>query len=111
VKYSYDTTENNSHWTWCEKNNTPYIVISQVNEEYSRIFYDATNLSVNLDEISDSMRSIYKSYSELFLIPGSVFAELIDDYYLFSIIVKKEHAEVFADAIFDYIKDKFIEKK
>jgi hypothetical protein len=43
MKFIYkDSNQKNYHWKQCEKLNAPFIEISQVDQEYTNIFYDVT---------------------------------------------------------------------
>ena len=107
MKYIYESSENQKkHWLRCEKNKDPYIVISDYNERYKQIFYDISNYKIDLDEVSQSVQTIYKSYIDFFLISYSDVESLFDQYYFFNILVKSEHAEFIADALFDFLKNK-----
>jgi hypothetical protein len=109
VKFTYKKNDDASHWLWCERNKSPFISIEDVDGECSRVFYDVTNLSVSLEIISESVRKIYESYLSFFLISRSDAHAAADEHYVFSLIVKKEHAECVAESLFDYLSHKFLQ--
>lgn len=110
MKFTYKkNTNDNSHWLWCEKNKAPYISIEDLDAKYSRIFFDVTNFNIPLETVSNSLRKIYEAYLDFFLISNTHAYAALDDYYLFSLVVKKDHAEYAAERLFDYIKYHFID--
>ncbi|QIW15960.1 hypothetical protein A4G20_06255 [Pasteurellaceae bacterium RH1A] len=96
-------TIDSNHWCYCEKNRLPYISINNYNHKYDNVFYDITNLSCDLNEISENVRRLYFSYLDFFLIPLLDVECLLDDNYFFNLYVKKEHTEYFAKQLFIYL--------
>jgi hypothetical protein len=94
------------HWHDCERNNNPYIEISEFSEMYMQISYDISNYKVELGNISDSVKNIYKSYIDFVMIPYSDVVFLFDQYYFFNIIVLREHAEFIADKLFYFLNSR-----
>ena len=109
-KFVSDKKNATEHWQECERNKLPYIEVIYFSEKYSTIFYDVTNLNVDLQKISDSLKTLYLDYLEFLQLTDSFFDDYKDQYYYMNFLVKKEHAEDLADYLFDYIKNKFIEK-
>lgn len=70
---------------------------------YSVVFYDVTNLPVDLAATSDAIRGMYASYLELVQIPHADVAPFVEQPYLFTVLVNREHASWIADALFDYL--------
>lgn len=107
MKFTYkNSKDQKTHWYNCEKNKDPYIEISEYNELYMQIFYDISNYKVDLEDISESVKTIYKSYVEFILIPFIDVEFIFDQYYFFNIIVKREHAEFIADKLFNFLKSR-----
>lgn len=98
-----------AHWAACEKSRAPFILVSNEDGQYARIFFDITNYNVDLAAVSDAIKLIYKSYTDFFLIPASSVAQDLDEHYMFSFPVRKEHAETIANQLFDYLKQVFLE--
>ncbi len=103
-KFINEKEDTKEHWLNCEKNRLPYIAIKSFSNEYSIIYYDITNLNVDLEKISESLRRIYLAYIEFLQLNGSVFYNYVDQYYYLNFLVKAEHAEVLAEYLFDYLK-------
>lgn len=101
-----NSKDHDRHWDICEKNKDPFIVVSELNKEYKQIFYDISNYKIELEDISNSVKSIYKSYIDFFLIPYSDVDSVFDQYYFFYFIVKSDHAEYIANALFDFLQGK-----
>lgn len=103
-KFVYKNTSSFSkHWEFCNERKYPFISISDVDKEYSEIFYDITNISNNLEEISESIKEIFSAYSRFFYIPGYILEKYSSQYYYFTFPVKKEHSEFIANQLFDYL--------
>ncbi|MDR1795622.1 MAG: hypothetical protein LBR25_09535 [Erysipelotrichaceae bacterium] len=102
-KYCNSDTDEAIHWATCESTHTPFIRISQHSKQYKEIFYDITNYKADFSKISDNIKEIYRSYIEFWMIPYGDVAEVFDHPYLFTIIVKSEHAEKIAEALYDYL--------
>ena len=50
MKFIYkNSKDQNEHWKRCEKKHAPYIELNQLSSEYTNIFYDVTNLKVDLE--------------------------------------------------------------
>ncbi len=93
----------NFHWNYCQENKLPYICIQSYNHVYDNIFYDITDLSYDLNTISDNIKKLYLSYIDFFLIPWVEVEHLLDDDYFFNVYVKKEHTVYFARQLFIYL--------
>ncbi len=76
-------------WDYCEKYKIPYISISPFNQKYDEIFYDITNLPYNLEEVSEQIQKIYKSYIEFYKIPYNEVMICFDYPYFFQFYVLK----------------------
>ena len=106
-KFAYENSSDASkQWEFCEKEKYPYIVINNNHQNYSEIFYDITNISNDLEKISDDVKNISLCYSEFFCIPGYIAEEYQDQYYYFKFPVHKDHAEFIANQLFDYLYNK-----
>lgn len=104
MKFIYkDSNQKTYHWKQCEKLNAPFIEISQVDREYTNIFYDVTTSQVNLEKLFEDIRGIYISYAKFFMCEHQIIDDLYEQYYFFNLIVKSEHAEFIAEALYDYL--------
>lgn len=73
MKFIYRNDKNKDvHWKQCEKNHSPFIELSDVNNECVNIFYDVTNYHISLKELSDDIKKLYSAYVEFFMCSGSI---------------------------------------
>ncbi len=47
------------HWDYCDEEKLPFITIASLNKDYNEIFYDITNISNDLENISESVKEIF----------------------------------------------------
>lgn len=82
IRYFDDNriTADSSHWDYCEQNHFPYISIASYNGEYDTIFFDLTVLD-RLDELSQSIKVLYVSYVDFFLIQYRDIQDCLDEHY------------------------------
>jgi hypothetical protein len=95
--------EISNHWVKCEKNKSPFIIVQQKGKNYTEISYDITNYNVDLNNISESIKSFYKGYIEFSLIPYFDVEDIFYSTYFFDLIVKNEHANCIASMLYDYL--------
>ena len=108
---AHDAKEAAAHWAECEKNHAPFISVRPIGPEFAEIFFDVTNLSQRLEEISASVRNISRAYCAFFMLPAFVYADYLsdEDAYCFRIPVRLEHAEWFAGQLFHFLANKIKE--
>jgi hypothetical protein len=104
MKFIYSNDKTRAlHWALCEKKRAPFIELSKINNQYTNIFYDITNYHISLEEISNDIKKLYLAYLEFFMLSDPMIDELYDQYYFFNLIVKSEHANFFAEKLYDYL--------
>lgn len=104
MKYIYSGEgKNEEHWLCCEKNKAPYIEISFIEENYTNIFFDVTNICSDLEILSEKIKSFYISYVDFFRICSILIDDVKSQYYFFNLVVKKEHAECIANQLYDFL--------
>ncbi|MGF6592372.1 hypothetical protein [Pseudomonas sp. 2835] len=104
MNYTHRNSKNQKrHWEQCERQQAPYIEISDINETYKNVFYDITNLAGDLEEISEAVKAIYTSYVAFYLVPQIDIEHLFEQYYFFNLIVKSAHAEIIAEQLHCYL--------
>ncbi len=91
------------YWDYCNKEKLPFITVASLNKEYDEIFYDITNISNDLENISESVKAIFSSYNKFFNIPEYIIEPYNDQYYYFGFPVLKEHTECVANQLFDFL--------
>ncbi len=91
------------HWHQCARDRAPYVEIADHGEHHCTVFYDVTNLPVDLDAVSVALRRIYASYVEFCRLPAADVEPFLDAPYLFHVIVRREHASAVAETLFDYL--------
>jgi hypothetical protein len=96
-------SEISSHWGRCEKNKSPFIIVQQKGKGYTGISYDITNYNIDLNNVSESIKSIYKGYMEFSLIPFCDVEDIFYSTYFFDLIVRNEHAQCIASMLYDYL--------
>lgn len=96
--------EANGYWEYCCKNDIPMIQVIP-GRKYSKVSYDIYSMlgSYELGEdILDEVKSIYISYTKFFFLPPERFSS-IGGYSALVITVHKEHAELIANHLFDFL--------
>ena len=93
------------HWAHCERHRARYVEVADHGKDHCTVFYDVTNLPVDLDAVSDAMRRLYASYVEFCLLSQAEVDPFLDRPYLFQMLVRREHAGCFADTLFDYLQN------
>ena len=46
------------HWEFCNQNKYPFITINNIDRNFNEIFFDITNISNKLEEVSNSIKEI-----------------------------------------------------
>ncbi|SQI41464.1 Uncharacterised protein [Leminorella richardii] len=104
TKFIYTDSKNSAiHWQECEKMRAPFIKIGRIDKEYASIFYDVTNYSMDIEAVSNDIKRLYLSYVEFFMCSHPQIEELEHQHYFLNLIVKTEHAECFAEQLYDYL--------
>lgn len=107
MSFTYrDSKMQKAHWEQCEERHVPYIEISDGRKHYKKIFYDVTNLPINLEQVSEDVKRLYRAYVDFYLIPADDVEQLFDEYYFFNLLVKVEHADTIAEQLFIYLCDR-----
>ena len=92
-----------SHWEFCNQNKYPFITINNIDNGFSELFFDITNISNKLEDISNSIKEISSCYNNFFLVPSYILERYESQYYYFKIPVINTHAELIANQLFDYL--------
>ena len=103
-KFIYKKDQNyTDHWEFCNQNKYPFITINNIDNVFSEIFFDITNISNKLEDISNSIKDISYCYNKFFLIPSYILERYESQYYYFQFPVINTHAELIANQLFDYL--------
>ena len=94
-----------SHWEFCNQNKYPFIIINNIDRNFNEIFFDITNISNKLEEVSNSIKEISSCYNKFFLIPDYITERYESQYYYFEFPVINTHSELIANQLFDYLLD------
>lgn len=101
-----DKHDYNEHWSYCIKNDIPFIRIIPA-KKYSKIEFDIFCM-LNFHELkktpSEFLINLYKCYAEFFRLPLNKFEYAGGSNNLIFTILK-EHSEYFASQLFDYLND------
>lgn len=54
------------HWEFCNQNKYPFITINNIDRNFNEIFFDITNISNKLEDISNSIKEISYCYNKFF---------------------------------------------
>ena len=103
-KFIYKKDQNfTNHWEFCNQNKHPFTTINNIDNVFSEIFFDLTNISNKLEDISNSIKEISSCYNKFFLIPSYILEKYESQYYYFEFPVINTHAELIANQLFDYL--------
>lgn len=103
-KFIYKKDQNfTTHWEFCNQNKYPFITINNLDNGFSEIFFDITNISNKLEYISNSIKEISYCYNKFFFIPSYILERYESQYYCFEFPVINTHAELIANQLFDYL--------
>lgn len=58
-----------SHWEFCNQNKYLFITINNIDRNFNEIFFDITNISNKLEEVSNSIKEISYCYNNFFFDP------------------------------------------
>ena len=92
-----------SHWELCNQNKYPFITVNNIDRNFNEIFFDITNISNKLEEVSNSIKEISYCYNNFFLVPSYILERYESQYYYFKFPVINTHAELIANQLFDYL--------
>lgn len=107
IKFVHENDNASSdHWNKCSELHAPFIKISRVDAAYSSVFFDITNFSVDLDEVSKDVKKLHVSYVDFFMCYDPIMDQRYDNHYFFELVVKYEHAEFIAAGLYDYLLNK-----
>jgi hypothetical protein len=103
-KFIYKKDQNyTDHWEFCNQNKYPFITINHIDNGFSELFFDITNISNKLEDISNSIKEISSCYNNFFLVPSYILERYESQYYYFKFPVINTHAELIANQLFDYL--------
>ena len=103
-KFIYKKDQNyTDHWEICNQNKYPFITINNIDNGFSELFFDITNISNKLEDISNSIKEISSCYNNFFLVPSYILERYESQYYYFKFPVINTHAELIANQLFDYL--------
>jgi len=88
---------------YCERNKFPFILLKDINKDYTEIFYDITNFNADLKYISKEISDIFNSYRKFTLIDNYFWEKYSGQYYFFTFPVMKKHSEIIAEQLFNYL--------
>ena len=91
------------HWDYCDEEKLPFITIASLNKDYNEIFYDITNISNDLENISESVKEIFWAYNKFFNIPENITEPYNGQHYYFRFPILKEHTEFIANQLFEFL--------
>lgn len=94
------------HYEYCQQYHLPFIMMKDIGKDKCEIFYDVTNLSVDLELISDEVKSLFVAYKKFFLLDEYFGVNYMDNYYFFSFPVFVKHSECIANQLFDFLVSK-----
>ncbi len=106
IKFSHkDKPAIDDYWTYCERNQIPFIQIISKGSDYDSISYDLLPCipfdKLNGD-VSENIVKIYEAYADFFKIPDTKF-DYSGGSIALGIVVHKKHSEFIADQLFDYL--------
>lgn len=108
MKFSFAYKEKPSvenYWEYCIDREIPFIEISPIDEEYVNISYDllpCLPYEKLKGDLLDEIVTIYKSYFTFFNLPMDKF-KLIGNSIALIIAVKKEHHEIIANQLYEFL--------
>lgn len=103
-KFIYKKDQNyTDHWEFCNQNKYPFITINNIDNGFSELFFDITNISNKLEDTSNSIKEISSCYNNFFLVPSYILERYESQYYYFKFPVINTHAELIANQLFDYL--------
>ncbi len=104
-KFVYNGSEKDEaqHWQKCENDRIPFITVTNKNEHEVEIFYDITNISSDLERISDKVKKFYTTYLEFLNLDVSSAQEYFDEFYFFRFKIKTEYHIVLTEKLFDFL--------
>ncbi len=107
-KFLYsDATSIDTHWEYCVNNRIPHIVItSEKGGRYCKVDYDilpCSLISISTEvDLPDETQKLYNAYCNFTLLPkGKIF--LIGGGNSATVRLFKEHGEIIAEKLFDYL--------
>lgn len=77
--------------------------MKSVGKSKAEIFYDVTEIPVDLQVVSEKVRAFYKAYHSFFLLDEYFGKKYEDQYYFFSFPVISEHSDCIANQLFDFL--------
>ena len=92
-KFIYKKDQNyTDHWEFCNQNKYPFITINNIDNGFSELFFDITNISNKLEDTSNSIKEISSCYNNFFLVPSYILERYESQYYYFKFPVINTHA-------------------
>lgn len=103
IKFTYENASDSDHWEYCQKHKIPFILIKSVGKNKSEIFYDITDLNIDLHTISQKIKTIFQAYHSFFFLSENLEEKYENQPYFFTFPVQKEHSECIANQLFDFL--------
>lgn len=94
-----------TYWEQCQALRVPYIIADDKGLDYAEIYCDYVDMFDNegLRYVSDTIKEFYDNYLTLWGISRSLTCNYLDQYYIFTLLVKKEHVDYVAKAIYEFL--------
>lgn len=104
IKYIDEKNDNPfQHWEYCKENHIPYVSLKNIGKEKTEIFYDVTELEVDLEQISEKVLDLFKTYKTFFLLDEYFGKNYEEDNYFFCFPVLSQHSECIAGQLFEFL--------
>ncbi len=105
IKYIDETTSASAieHWEYCKQFHLPYISVKYIGKNKKEIFYDVTELNIDLEYISEQVKDLFRVYRKFFLLNEYFGTEYEDNFYFFSFPVRVQHSDCIANGLFDFL--------
>lgn len=69
------------HYDYCQKHHLPFILIKHKGKDICEIFYDVTELPVNLENTSNEVKQLFMAYKKFFLLDDYFGQNYMDNHY------------------------------
>lgn len=103
IKYINDESLATEHWEYCQRYHIPFISVKPLGKNKMEIFYDVTELDIDLERISEEVKGLFLAYQKFFLLDDYFAKNYLDQYYFFCFPVLAEHADCIATQLFEFL--------
>lgn len=110
IKYIHETDAATEHWEYCQRYKIPYVSVKNIGKNKAEIFYDITELPVDLQSISEKVKTLFNAYQSFFLLDEYFGRNYQDQYYFFSFPILAEHSQCIANQLFDFLMNEIYQQ-